>query len=82
VHKRLWPALVRLSGVIGRRRLGAIREEHTSSGAHRLLTAPFPSWVPPSVERASEKVSEAQARELLRVCLADRVRGRRGSPGG
>src|SRR5687768_236250 len=34
VHRRLWPVLVRLAHLIDHRRLGAIREEHSASGAH------------------------------------------------
>ena len=65
VHTRLWPALVRLAGTIGRDRLGAIREEHTASGAHRLRTIPFPRWVSPAAQRAAERLSEASARDLI-----------------
>ena len=69
VHRRLWPALVRLADVIGPRRLDAIREEHTEAGAHRLVTVRFPQWVPDDVITASERVSEADARKICRACL-------------
>src|SRR6266850_5941582 len=46
VHRRLWPALVRLAHEVGPGRLAAIREEHTKSGAHKLVTMAFPQWVP------------------------------------
>ena len=62
VHRRLWPAVVRLAEDIGPRRLDAIREEHTESGAHRLMTVPFPDWVPKEVARAARRLSEADAR--------------------
>lgn len=45
VHRRLWPALVRVSGRISRARLAAVGEEHTPSGAHRSTETPFPDWV-------------------------------------
>mgnify|MGYP003576264121 FL=1 len=64
VHRRLWPALVRLADRIGPPRLGAIREEHTPSGAHKLVTIAFPQWVPSEVRIAAEKLSEAEARRL------------------
>src|SRR5689334_18133558 len=35
VHRRLWPALVRLADQLGRERLTAIKQEHTETGAHR-----------------------------------------------
>src|ERR1700704_3942153 len=42
VHRRLWPALVRLAEEIGPGRLDAIREAHTKSGAHKLVRMAFP----------------------------------------
>lgn len=63
VHRRLWPALVRVADLIGRHRLGAIREEHTASGAHRLVTTAFPRWVPAEVQSAAKKLSESEARQ-------------------
>ena len=65
VHRRLWPALVRLAGGIERSRLDAIREEHTASGAHRLVTTAFPRWVAPEVQQAANKLSEEEARRLI-----------------
>jgi hypothetical protein len=46
VHRRLWPALVKLAGRFSRDQLARVREEHTSSGAHRSRREPFPDWVP------------------------------------
>ena len=69
VHRRLWPALVRLADDIGRRRLDAIREEHMESGAHRLVTVAFPEWVPKEVARAAERLSEEDARKLCGAWL-------------
>jgi hypothetical protein len=62
VHRRLWPALVRVANEIGPRRLDAIREEHTESGAHALVTIAFPQWVPSDVKKAAGKLSAADAR--------------------
>jgi hypothetical protein len=73
VHRRLWPALVRLASVIGPRRLDAIREEHTETGAHRLVTVPFPQWVPSDVTRAAEHLSEVEARNQCGAWLFPRV---------
>jgi hypothetical protein len=61
VHRRLWPALVRLAHQLDVKRLAAIREEHTASGAHRLHETPFVDWVPAAVENAAAKLSEEQA---------------------
>lgn len=65
VHRRLWPALVRLVDRIGASRLAAIREEHTASGAHRLVTTRYPQWVPREVRAAAAKLSEADAERQL-----------------
>jgi hypothetical protein len=62
IHRRLWPALVRLADEIGPRRLDAIREEHTKSGAHKVVTMAFPQWVPSEVRKAAQKLSEEEAR--------------------
>ena len=65
VHRRLWPALVRLADEIGPGRLDAIREEHTTSGAHKLVTTTFPKWVTKDVRSAAKKLSETEARTLI-----------------
>jgi hypothetical protein len=65
VHRRLWPGLVRLAQEIGPGRLDAIREEHTKSGAHKLVTMVFPQWVPAAIAKKAQKMSERQARESL-----------------
>jgi hypothetical protein len=57
VHRRLWPALVRLSSRLDKQRLAAIREEHTTSGAHRVVTVSFQRWVPPEVRAASGRLT-------------------------
>jgi hypothetical protein len=76
VHRRVWPALVRLARLVDRRRLGAIREEHTASGAHRLVTVAYPGWVPAEVRTAAEALAESEAVERLgRVILPFRRLG-------
>lgn len=62
IHRRLWPALLRLADEIGPARLDAIREEHTTSGAHKLVTMAFRQWVPAEVRKAAEKLSKVEAR--------------------
>jgi hypothetical protein len=55
VHRRLWPALARLSGAFPKKDLAAIREEHTASGRHRLVTVPYPKWLPPDLPELSDE---------------------------
>ena len=61
IHRRLWPALVRVADRLPRERLAAIHEEHTSSGAHRVGQQPFPEWVPEDVVQAAHRLSEHDA---------------------
>jgi hypothetical protein len=61
VHRRLWPAIVRLANSLDKKTLAALREEHTPSGAHRVCTIPFPRWVPREVRQAAENISEEEA---------------------
>jgi hypothetical protein len=65
VHRRLWPALVRLASRFPRSMLARITEEHTASGRHVVRRAAFPKWVPEGVRKAAAKLSAAQARKLL-----------------
>ncbi len=61
VHRRVWPALVRLAPTIEPARLAAIREVHTASGAHRVQRTAFSKWVSPDVRAAAALLSEADA---------------------
>ena len=65
VHRRLWPALVRLADALGAERLAEVRQEHTPSGKHENTLTPFPAWVPAAVNKAAAKLSEAEARAAL-----------------
>ena len=64
VHRRMWPALVRLAKEIGEDRLTAIQQEHTETGAHRNIETPFPKWVPQDALRAAKRLSQEEARAL------------------
>jgi hypothetical protein len=44
VHRRLWPAVVRVAGRFPRRHLAAIREKHTGTGRHVSAEVPIPDW--------------------------------------
>lgn len=72
VHRRLWPALVRLAVRLGKGRLARVWNEHTPSGAHRLRREPFPRWVPREVVREGERLAVADAEAMLRPLLPER----------
>jgi len=65
VHRRLWPALVRLARVFAPDSLAELHEIHTSQGRHEVQVIPFPRWVPTDVKHQARQLSEEQARTLL-----------------
>ncbi len=79
VHRRLWPALVKLSDRFTRDQLAKIWEEHTDTGAHRSKSMPFPRWVPDDVLRDAEELSQDAAEALLAPCLTPSSNRRSGA---
>jgi hypothetical protein len=78
VHRRLWPALVRLAGDFAPEDLAALYEIHTARGYHELRVVPFPRWVPAAVTRRARRLTEAQARAALpNFGKTDHRKGRR-----
>ena len=65
VHRRLWPALVRLVDHFGTKLLTLYRQEHTRPGAHRNRTVPFPKWVDAATKDAASELTEAEAHSQL-----------------
>jgi hypothetical protein len=61
VHRRLWPALVRVADRLPSVRLSQLREVHTRSGRHVTTEVPFPDWVPSNVRAVARSLSEAAA---------------------
>jgi hypothetical protein len=69
VHRRVWPALVRVADRLGVERLAAVDEVHSASGAHRTVEVPFPEWVPAEERAAAQLLSVDDALALLPACL-------------
>jgi len=65
VHRRLWPALVRLAPRFARRDLAVLNEVHTLLGRHELRIVPFPRWVPGMVLQAASHLSAREAESTL-----------------
>ncbi len=61
VHRRLWPALVRLAARFPPDRLAQVHEEHTPSGRHIRRDVPFPQWVPDTVAEEARAMREQDA---------------------
>ena len=74
VHKRLWPALVRIACYLSVERLASVQEIHTPSGAHRVEEKPYPEWVPSDVRTASQRLTEDQAIEALGSWVVREIR--------
>ena len=69
IHRRLWPAMVRVADRLPVERLAALQEEHTASGAHRVREEPFPGWVPGAVVQQAAGLSEPDAVSGLPVAV-------------
>lgn len=75
VHRRLWPAIVRLARRLPRERLAAIREEHLPSGRHRVTEVAFPAWLPGEVGEAAREMTMAEAASEIGEGLAAHLGG-------
>jgi hypothetical protein len=64
VHRRLWPALVKLALRFRKAQLAKVWNEHTATGAHRSRTTPFPGWVSKEVAAEAERLSTEEAERI------------------
>ena len=69
VHRRLWPAVVRLAHRFSKDNLAAVKEVHTPTSKHKLVITPYPKWVPREIVRVAQKVTEKEAASQLAVLL-------------
>ena len=65
IHRRLWPALVRLAGRFPRKHLAQICEVHTTSGRHVLQEQAFPKWVPAKIFGEAKRLTDDRAAKLF-----------------
>jgi hypothetical protein len=79
IHRRLWPALVKLASRFRKEQLAKVWNEHTPSGAHRSRRMAFPAWVPGDVVKKAERLSVAEAEKILSPWL---VSGSKAAKGG
>lgn len=77
VHRRLWPALVRLANHFPKKALAAVRQEHTTSGRHRNVVTPFPKWVPRAILAQGRRLDAGAAAADLGAVVAGAATGRR-----
>lgn len=57
IHRRLWPAFVRLAEKFPVRTLDKARQIHLPSGRHARDDVPFPDWVPAPVLESARSIS-------------------------
>ena len=65
IHRRLWPAVVRVAKRFPSAQIAQVHEEHTASGRHVTREVPFPQWVPPEVVERAKGMSEKEALSSL-----------------
>ncbi len=65
VHRRLWPALVRVAKQFPKKQLAQVREVHTESGRHVAKELAFPKWVPTDVSAEARRLSKEEALQSL-----------------
>ena len=83
VHRRLWPALIRLARYFEKDDLAAIREAHSPAGAHVIKKLPFPKRARSNACDAARALSEDEAAALLGPWAMAVLRSRRSpSPSG
>lgn len=70
VHRRLWPALIKLASRFRKDQLAKVWDEHSSSRKHQSCRQPFPKWVPSAVMREAEALSVLEAERILSPWLA------------
>ena len=67
VHRRAWPALVRLArdGVFVAESIASVQQEHLPTGEHRNVVTPFPDWV----DDVTATIADAMTPEAARAQL-------------
>ena len=65
VHRRLWPALVRIADRFAPEHVCQVRNEHTASGRHVAHELAFPDWVPESCVEQARDIPEREALALF-----------------
>jgi len=70
VHRRLWPAIVKLASRFQADQLAQIRQEHTAAGKHVNHIVPYPKWVPPEIKEEAKLLARQEAMVLLKDFIA------------
>lgn len=65
VHRRLWPALVRVANLFPAKHLARIQEKHTPGGRHALAEEVYPTWVSGALSSEADKLDAGAALDAL-----------------
>jgi hypothetical protein len=66
VHRRLWPAIVKLANHFQPDQIARIRQEHTASGKHVNHLTAYPTWVPAEILEQAKRLTTQEAEALLK----------------
>jgi hypothetical protein len=66
VHRRLWPAIVKLAGHFHPDQLVQVRQVHTASGKHVNHLTAYPKWVPAATLKEAKRLTVQDAEALLK----------------
>jgi hypothetical protein len=66
VHRRLWPAIVKLANHFQADQIARIRQEHTATGKHVNHLTEYPTWVPAEILEEATRLSTQEAESLLK----------------
>jgi hypothetical protein len=66
VHRRLWPAIVKLASRFHPDQLVQVRQEHTASGKHVNHLTAYPKWVPAETLEEAQRLTTQDAEALLK----------------
>ena len=69
IHRRLWPAFVRMARKFPSHALDKVQEVHLPSGRHHRHYIPFPDWVPEPVLNSAKRLSARDAAAEIQVWL-------------
>ncbi len=69
IHRRLWPAFVRMAGKFPGHSLDKVQQIHLPSGRHQRQDIQFPNWVPGTVLDSAERLSTPEASAEIEVWL-------------
>ena len=69
IHRRLWPAFVRMAIKFPGHALDKVQEVHMPSGRHQRQDIPFPAWVPEPILSAAQALPPQEAASEIQVWL-------------